>query len=667
MSIDREALVRRHAVVLTEPDAESPLTVGNGEFAFTADVTGLQTFPAFHAASMPLGTQSQWGWHTMPNPRGFTLEDAMTGYGRARYPDRHRMTFGGPVAPEFEAGTWLHGNPQRLDLGRIGLDLGEHAEITDLTGVHQRLDLWSGLLRSSFTLDGVPYEVETVCHSGRDLLAVRVTGGAAVTIAFPYACAAWNVAADWDGPERHVTGHVVGAARCDFTRVLDGDRHHVALAWQGPARLTPIAEHRYRLEGATEFVVAFGLDPAEPGLPGFAEVRAAAARHWARFWTDGGAVSFEGSSDPRAPELERRVVLSQYLTAVNCAGSLPPQETGLVCNSWSGKFHLEMHWWHAAHFPLWGRPELLERSLPWYRSILPAARATAAEQGCRGARWPKQVGPEGRESPSTIGPFLIWQQPHPIYFAELLYRVRPEALHDYRDLVFETAEFMASFPVEEDGRHVLGPPLIPAQESYAEIRTTVRNPTFELAYWWWGLETAQRWRERLGLARDPEWERVRDGLAAPCVRDGVYAAIAVEPYTLRTDHPSMTGALGLVPATPLIDPETMRATLDDVLETWDLPSTWGWDYPMLAMCAARLGEPGKAVDALLMDAPKNAHLVSGHNRQWPGILPLYLPGNGGLLAAVALMAAGWDGGPDRCAPGFPAGWNVQVEGVRAMP
>jgi hypothetical protein len=39
--IDRHALVTRHNVVLTGVDILSPLSVGNGEFAFTADVTGL--------------------------------------------------------------------------------------------------------------------------------------------------------------------------------------------------------------------------------------------------------------------------------------------------------------------------------------------------------------------------------------------------------------------------------------------------------------------------------------------------------------------------------------------------------------------------------------------------------------------------------------------------
>src|SRR6185369_16817391 len=132
------------------------------------------------------------------------------------------------------------------------------------------------------------------------------------------------------------------------------------------------------------------------------------------------------SRDPRWKELERRIVLSQYLTAIQCGGSLPPAETGLTCNSWYGKFHLEMHWWHAAHFALWGRVEMLERSLGYYDRVLASARERAKQQGYDGARWPKMADPSGRYSPSPIGPLLIWQQPHPIYFAELCYRVHPD-------------------------------------------------------------------------------------------------------------------------------------------------------------------------------------------------------------------------------------------------
>lgn len=42
--------------------------------------------------------------------------------------------------------------------------------------------------------------------------------------------------------------------------------------------------------------------------------------------------------------------------------------------------------------------------------------------------------PSGTEAPSKVGSFLIWQQPHLIYLAELLYRADPtkEVLEKYK-------------------------------------------------------------------------------------------------------------------------------------------------------------------------------------------------------------------------------------------
>jgi hypothetical protein len=80
------------------------------------------------------------------------------------------------------------------------------------------------------------------------------------------------------------------------------------------------------------------------------------------------------------------------------------------------------------------------------------------------------------------------------------------------------------------------------------------------------------------------------------------------------------------------------------------------------MTAARLGETEIAIDALLMDTQKNRYLPNGHNWQRSN-LPCYLPGNGGLLYAVAMMAGGWRDAPTKAAPGFPddGSWNVRVE------
>ena len=45
--IDREALVERNSPVVTAFDSLASLSVGNGEFAYTVDIAGLQTGPGY--------------------------------------------------------------------------------------------------------------------------------------------------------------------------------------------------------------------------------------------------------------------------------------------------------------------------------------------------------------------------------------------------------------------------------------------------------------------------------------------------------------------------------------------------------------------------------------------------------------------------------------------
>jgi hypothetical protein len=703
--IDRESVVRRHTIELTEADPACPLTVGNGDFAYTADITGMQTFVPFHDQAAAMGdqrlavataTMASWGWHAMPNPDGFVLDDAMTTYDTARgpvqYPDKFDMAamFGGNVPEKYRAGTWLHANPQRIDLGRIGLLLRPApgaAPVADpkaLTHPRQSLDLWTGMLTSSFEFAGEEVRVSTVADPHRARVAFRiesellVEGLASVALRFPYASDGFFQTSDWAATDRHETVlEETGSQGARLRRVLDDTTYAVRLDWTEGVIVPTQEPHEFVLtssERKLELVVGFSpQDGSELGRLTFDHVTDAATTWWRGFWTSGAAIDFDGSTDPRAGELERRVVLSQYLTAVNSAGSLPPQETGLVTNSWQGKFHLEMHWWHAAHFAAWGRPELLERSMDWYLSALDSARETARRQSYEGARWPKHVGPDGRESPSDIGSFLVWQQPHPLYLLELLHRGRTDGERDdlvtrFAELVEQTAQFMVSFVEERSGVYHLAAPLVPAQEFY-DARAT-EDPTFELAYWWWGLEIAQSWRERLGLERNGAWQRVQDNLAAPRKDPvlGTYSAIATEPYLRRDDHPSLLCALGVVPQTPLIDASTMETTLLDVSGDWKWESAWGWDFPAMAMTAARVGRPDLAVDALLMDTAKNQYLPTGHCPQMGSLLPIYLPANGGLLAAVSLMAAGWDAAGTE-SPGFPrdGSWHVRHEGFIAWP
>ena len=61
------------------------------------------------------------------------------------------------------------------------------------------------------------------------------------------------------------------------------------------------------------------------------------------------------------------------------------------------------------------------------------------------------------------------------------------------------------------------------------------------------------------------------------------------------------------------------------------------------------------------------YLPSGHC-QIKNFLPVYTPGNGALLSAVAMMVGGWDGDKGVAAPGLPrdGSWHVQAEGFVKM-
>jgi hypothetical protein len=685
--IDRHALVTRHNPHVTTVDPWASLSVGNGQFAFTADVTGLQTFTALYLAKgITTETQARWLWHENPNPNGYKLSDAnrdFTAYGK---------TLGYPTKQSGPAGDWLRQNPHELPLPQLSIDVaregGKPLTPEEIGSIDQTLDMWTGIVTSRYTIDGAPVSVKVACDLARDAIAVRIesalveSGKLGVRLALPRGHdlrTKNNPALDWTAPESHTTKVVSQTERAlllEHTR--DASHYSVSLGSTAPVTITAGVPHQFRIAAKSgsvlEFVVSFA--PGVPAAtPEAATIFAASAKHWPEFWQSGGAIDFSGSTDPRASELERRVVLSEYLTATQFVGDFPPQESGLTINTWYGKHHTEMIWWHTAHFALWGRDALLAKNLDWFTRALPVAREVAAGRGLRGARWPKMIGPDGRESPGG-NPLIVWNQPHPIHLAELLYRnsPTPETLARYRDLVFETADCMASMLHWDDTRkcYNLGPPLWIAQEIYDQA--TSMNPGYELSYWSRGLQIAQTWRERLRMPRIAEWDKMIKSIAPLPQKDGKYVALESHPDTWdnkdsRHDHPSFLMALGQLPGDG-VDRATMARTLDAVLANWDWETKiWGWDYPMIAMTAARLGEPKKAVDVLLKaDSPNNWYMPNGHCKQRED-LPVYLPGNGALLSAVAMMAAGWDDAPTKDAPGFPKDgtWVVRSEGLHPLP
>ena len=687
--IDREALLERNNPHVTAFDTLSSLTVGNGGFAVTVDASGLQTFPREYSKGVPLGTQSDWGWHSFANPQNLLHSETLKDYDYHGRPAPYAVQFN-EAGRQRDAANWYRVNPHRLHLGVVGLELPESTGFDAFTEVNQTLDLMDGKILSSYKLNGKPVSVETVCHPERDILSAMIvaTEPMAIKLCYAYPTGAHSDdASNWNANDKHSTTLVASTDNsATLKRVIDESIYYVVLQWEGNATLTE-KEANYFVLSATHDTLSFSCEyrletPSNSSqeeeygeVPAFAETKGAANAYWNGFWKNGGMVDFSECTDPRAPELERRVVLSQYLMAIQAAGDTPPQETGLTYNSWFGKFHLEMIWWHQSHFPLWGHPELLNRTLNWYHRAEPVARQIAERQGFDGIRWMKMTDPDAMEAPSKVGSFLIWQQPHLIHLAELVYRATKDeaVLKNYYDLIQKTAEFMYSFATydEANDRYILKG-IIAAQETLRASENV--NPPMELSSWHYGLSTAQLWRERMGEPRVAEWDTLLAKLS-PLAKDAegkLYLASedATDSYTnirFISDHPAVTGALGMYPESRLLDKEIMNNTIDKIFEVWNWDETWGWDYPMIAMCAARVGEPDKAVDALLMKNRTNTCLVSGHNYQ-DKRLRLYLPGNGGLLTAMAVMCAGWDGCTEET-PGFPKDgkWNVKWEGLLPMP
>jgi hypothetical protein len=245
-----------------------------------------------------------------------------------------------------------------------------------------------GFSPSSGTAGSITFAVtvETVVHPDVDLVSTRLTcsniaGGVgcptALRLAFPYATGNWGPSAnDWDPQwtESHTSIVVLNeTTRVTIQRTIDDASVIINCVWSDPLWMfVRVSAHTFALfpppnaiSASVELSCLFSPPDAEfpisastsdyltakqsltrqflnsvISIPLFAAVRDAAAAMWLKYWMSGGFVDLSHTGDANAVELERRVILSKYLTRVHSAGMTPPQETGLLSNSWSGKVRL---------------------------------------------------------------------------------------------------------------------------------------------------------------------------------------------------------------------------------------------------------------------------------------------------------------------------------------
>ncbi|KAF2731735.1 hypothetical protein EJ04DRAFT_566635 [Polyplosphaeria fusca] len=678
--IDRRSIVQQFSLHLNKSDPYSPIQVGNGNFAFGVDITGLQTF-------IPHNTLSSWGWHNSSLPTTANQTSVVDFTGQDWWTHDRLVNYAQPNPDEKEISQWMIANPHRINLGRVGLWFkGRNVTENMLKKKNQTLDLWTGSVESQFSLDDEEVRIITVASPETDTVAVEIrsklldVGSLGVFFDFPYASGKNKFDAPfvgvWNATANHTTTLEAGSRGAIISHELDATNYLVSVDWDVDAVITRPDQntHRYVLEpseasgGRFSFTATFAQSSLE-NIASAADIKEIASQWWQNYWSSGAFISLPIAQNNSAWELQRRIILSQYLLAVNGAGRDPPQESGLVNNGWYGKFHLEMVFWHLAHWTLWNKWSLYDRSIGVYERFLSTSLERAQKQGYKGARLGKMSDPTGRSAPGEINSLLIWQQPHPMYFAEMEYRKSPTeaTLKKWDHVLTAVADFMASYAFFNASTQVydLGPPLYPVSENTHPNQTI--NPTFELAYWRFGLDIASKWRTRQGNPVPSQWTHVRDNLAPLPVENGVYMLYeGVKDMwstpELAEDHPGLLGLYGWLPPDERLDLATFNTTVDRVYRAWNFTYSYGWDFPLLALTAARMGDAERAVGWLLDADNKFDGLgmpVGGARVATP-----YFPASAGLLLAVGMMAGGWDG---LNGPVFPAGWNVEVEGFsRAM-
>ena len=270
--------------------------------------------------------------------------------------------------PKLEQATqWLIGNPNRINLGRIGLCYkGSTLNESEITNPEQKLDLWSGVITSIFKVAGTTVKVVTQGDFDSDAVAVSIesdlirSGDLQVELDFPFPPIhsteyKYEVFAGvYDFPQNHTTTLV--EAGTDHTsahiqHVLQETSYFVNLRWPNqtplmlsrnePPNSTAITAHRYTLgsrsnSSSVAFTAQFSPDSRVPSIP--AKIQDKSVREWNAYWKEGGFIDLTASTNSNATELQRRIIKSQYHVRVNSAASgQPPQESGLMNNGWYGK------------------------------------------------------------------------------------------------------------------------------------------------------------------------------------------------------------------------------------------------------------------------------------------------------------------------------------------
>lgn len=573
-------------------DSKNPVTIGNGDFAITLDQTGTQSLYEIYK-DIPLSTMSNKNWFYKDKKNI-----------KPSYVDgKAYMLFNLDNDPNYQINRQY---PFKYSFMQILLyDNDKLIDINNIKDVKQELDLYKGIVTSSFNYKEKINKTISFIYQDHDEFNFKLqSDNLNLALKFNYPSYTKN------GYRLDILPNVL--VKEDRITLLYDDKNSLSFKLKSSSNYQIVENTLIFDDNNVSFSLA--LDEIKEG------------KLLDEFWKCDNGIIIDNE------ELVKKMVLSKYLLHVNSTGIYPPQESGLTYNCWNSKFHLEMHLIHSLWNIYNNHVGDLVKSFDYYLSIMPSSLKRASLNGYKGLRFPKMTGPDGEDSPSNIGPLLIWQAPHILFMLQEIYYLynKENIIKKYEPLISGTIDFMISFLTLKDSKYQMLDPLLEACESIPLDRC--QNPSFELEYWRYTLERQPKIDTVLYGHQRYDYLDITFKIITPKEDDGIYLKTygVIDKYDLYKDHPT-EGFLMSFFKSKIVDKEKMVKTIDYILKNMDLSSYWGWDFPFLGLSLLNCGEIEKSIEVTQLNTINNQHLYNGYNTSPRDDLKAYLPGNGAFL------------------------------------
>lgn len=587
--------------VLNKIDSLNPLSIGNGDFVMTLDITSTQSLADYYNY-IPLTSISNKLWFN----KKVTGDIKMTDINGKKYMLDKKG--------QEELFNLKRQYPHKYSLFLVKLYYNDSLiKLDKISNPNQELDLYHGVSKSSFTYDGNEINIESVIYQNSDQLNIKIRANSnfKLVIEFLYPSYEKNGYRPNLKPKLSVSD--------DKIKIIYDDDNFQYVSIKTNNKYL-IKSNELIINMDNDLLLDLSLNDIVKG------------ELLNSFWDEDNSVIIDNET------LVERMILSKYLLKLNSTGIYPPSEAGLTFNNWNSKFHLEMHLIHSLWLIYDNHLDLLLKSFDYYLRIYNTSLERARFNGYNGIRFPKMTSPDGLDSPSNIGPLLVWQEPHIVFMLQEIYRIynREDLLFKYEPLIRGVIDFMISFLNDNGNEIEMLEPLLECCESIPIYKC--HNPMFELEYFRYVLKEQARIDNLLYGYERYDYLDISKRIIRPKISNNVYLKThdMVNEFDIYPDHPTEVFAYSFFKSS-VIDYDIMKSTIDHVIKNLDLKSFWGWDFPFMGMAALNLNNKELGVKLAFFESDNNKYLYNGHNTSSRDDLRIYLPGNGAYLLFYNLL------------------------------